>query len=75
MVGIDVLLLLISQHISGFAKLAKETLIKQHGCDKVPGQTCLLSDQPKALLLEQGWVIQYLNIVSLYLNTWILDGY
>lgn len=75
MVGIAVLLLLIPLHISGSAKLAKETLIKQHGCDKVPGQTCLLSDQPKALLLEQGWVIQCLDIVSLYLNTWILDGY
>lgn len=73
MVGAAVLLLLISLHISGIAKLAKEILIKKHGCDKVPGQTCLLSDQPKALLLEQGWVIQYLDIVSQYLNTCISD--
>lgn len=63
MVGVAVLLL-ISLYISGFAKLAREALIKKHGCDKVPGQTCLLSDQPMALLLEQGWVIQYLDIVS-----------
>lgn len=37
--------------------------------------TCLLSVQSKAQSLEQGWVIQYLDILSLYLITWILDGY
>lgn len=54
MVGVPAVLLLILLSISGFAKLAEETLIKRHGCDKVPGQPISFLSHPRLHCLSKG---------------------